>query len=94
MAKRPKSSHDDFLASASDEARRLLLGRRITEVRYLTNEECQRLMWSFSVVALVLDDGTTVYPARDAEGNDGGALHGVAGNGKEFVLPEVLCRRS
>jgi len=94
MAKRPKPSHDDFLAAASAEASRLLLGRRIAEVRYLTNEECRRLMWSFSAVALVLDDGTTVYPARDAEGNDGGALHGVAGNGEEFVLPELLCRPS
>jgi len=39
-----------------------------------------------------LDDGTTVYPARDAEGNDAGALHGVSGDGTDFVLPEILCR--
>jgi hypothetical protein len=92
MAKRPTPSHDQFLAACNAEARRLLLGRRIAEVRYLTAEECQRLMWSFTGVALVLDDGTTVYPARDGEGNDAGALHGVAGDGEEFVLPELLCR--
>ena len=49
-------------------------------------------MWSFTCVVLLLDDGTTVYPARDAEGNDAGALHGVAGDGTGFVLPEILCR--
>ncbi len=48
-------------------------------------------MWSFTGVVLVLDDGTTVYAARDAEGNEAGALHGVAGSGEEFVLPELLC---
>ena len=92
MAKRPKpSSRDDLLAAASAEARRLLLGRRIVEVRYLTDEECRHLMWSFAGVVLVLDDGATVYPAKDGEGNEAGALHGVAGDGKEFVLPELLC---
>jgi hypothetical protein len=40
-------------------------------------------------VALVLDDGTTVYAARDGEGNDVGALHGVTGKGEEFVLPAL-----
>ena len=30
-----------------------------------------------------------VYAARDAEGNDAGALHGVSKSGEEFVLPEL-----
>ena len=41
-------------------------------------------------VVLVLDNGTTVYAARDAEGNDAGALHGVSKSGEGFVLPEIL----
>ena len=40
-------------------------------------------------MVLVLDDGTTVYASRDAEGNDAGALHGVSKSGVEFVLPEL-----
>jgi hypothetical protein len=80
------------MASCNAVARQRLLNRRIVEVRYLNPDECQRLMWDRTSVVLVLDDGTTVYAARDAEGNDAGALHGVAGNGEEFVFPEILAR--
>jgi hypothetical protein len=47
-------------------------------------------MWDHASVALVLDDHTTLYAARDSEGNDAGALHGVSNSGEGFVLPEVL----
>ena len=46
-------------------------------------------MWDLTSVALVLDNGTTVYAARDGEGNDAGALHGVSESGEQFVLPEL-----
>jgi len=93
MAKHPHPpSPDRFMAACTQQARQRLLGRRIVEARYLNADECNELMWGQSGVVLVLDDGTTVYPARDAEGNDAGALHGVAGNGEGFVLPGVLCR--
>jgi len=92
MSQRVRKTHQQFMEACNQEARRVLLNRRIVEVRYLTPDECQRQMWSFTGVAMVLDDGTTVYPARDAEGNDAGALHGVSGDGTDFVLPEILCR--
>jgi hypothetical protein len=92
MSQRVRKTHQQFMAACNQEARRVLLNRRIVEVRYLTPEECGRQMWSFTGAAMVLDDGTTVYPARDAEGNDAGALHGVSGDGTDFVLPEILCR--
>jgi hypothetical protein len=89
MAKRPQSSHDQFVAACNTVARQRLLNRRIVEVRYLNPAECRRLLWDRTSVVLVLDNGTTVYAARDAEGNDAGALHGVARSGEEFVLPEL-----
>ena len=89
MPKRSQPHHDDFLAACNAVARQRLLGRRIVEARYLNAEECRRLMWDRTSVVLLLDDGTTVYAARDGEGNDAGALHGVAGSGAEFVLPEL-----
>jgi hypothetical protein len=92
MSQPVRRSHEQFMAACNTVARKQLLNRRIVEVRYLTPDECRRQTWSFTGVALVLDDGTTVYPARDAEGNDAGALHGVAGDGTGFVLPEILCR--
>ena len=72
MAKRSGPSHDQFMVACNTEASRLLRGKRIVEVRYLTAEECRQLTWSFACVALVLDDGTTVYPAKDGEGNEAG----------------------
>jgi hypothetical protein len=66
-----------------------LLNRRIVEVRYLTPTECRQLLWDRTSVALVLDNGTIIYAGRDAEGNDAGALHGVAKSGEQFVLPEL-----
>lgn len=89
MAKKTSPKHSDFLAACNTVARQRLLNRRIVEVRYLTADECRRLMWNRSSVVLVLDDGTSVYAARDAEGNDAGSLHGVSGSGEEFVLPEL-----
>jgi hypothetical protein len=77
------------MAACNTTARQRLLGRRIVDVRYLNRDECQRLMWDRASVVFVLDNGTTVYAARDAEGNDAGALHGVSKSGEEFVLPEL-----
>jgi hypothetical protein len=89
MAKRQQPSHDEFMAACKAVARQRLLNRRIVEVRYLNPDECRRLMWDCTSVVFVLDNGTTVYAARDAEGNGAGALHGVAKSGEEFVLPEL-----
>jgi hypothetical protein len=89
MAKRPDPNHNDFMASCNAVARQRLLNRWIVEVRYLNPDECRRLMWDRTSVVFVLDNGATVYAARDAEGNDAGALHGVAKSGEEFVLPEL-----
>jgi len=89
VAKQQSPSHEQFMAACNTTARQRLLGRKIVVARYLSADECQRLMWSQTGVALVLDNGTTVYVARDAEGNDAGALHGVSKLGEEFVLPEL-----
>lgn len=89
MAKRKQPGHDDFMAACNEVARERLLGRRIVKVRYLNADECRRLMWDRTSVALVLDNGTTVYAARDGEGNDAGALHGITESGEEFVFPEL-----
>ena len=89
MAKRSKSRPDDFLAACNAVARQRLLNRMIVEVRYLSPAECQQLMWDRASVVIVLDNGMCIYAARDAEGNDAGALHGVLQSGEEFVLPEL-----
>ena len=56
------------------EAKKLLLGKKIIAVRYLGKAECEDMMWHSRPIAFMLDDETWVFPMRDDEGNDGGAL--------------------
>lgn len=55
-------------------AKKLLQGRTITDVRYLSTEEAKELMWDKKCIVLHLDDGNLIYPSMDDEGNNGGAL--------------------
>ena len=51
-----------------------LVGRTIVGVRYLDQDEADRLGWYSRSVIFELDNGTLVWPSRDDEGNDAGAL--------------------
>ena len=51
-----------------------LKGRTITEARYMTKNEAKRFNWYKRAVVLQLDDGNILFPSKDDEGNDAGAL--------------------
>jgi hypothetical protein len=51
-----------------------LLGRRIVEVRYMTDAEMAEHYWTSKALVLVLDNGLKVYAAEDEEGNEAGVL--------------------
>ena len=53
---------------------KLLLNRTIVKVRYMSDEEVDGLGWYAKAIVLHLDDGTMLFPSRDDEGNDAGAL--------------------
>jgi hypothetical protein len=55
-------------------AEELLLNRKIVAVRYMDDQEQEALGWYCKCVVMQLDDGTLIYPSRDDEGNDAGAL--------------------
>jgi hypothetical protein len=60
-------------------------GLTVTEVRRMTEEEQAREGWDRSrhdPVVLVMEDGTTVYAARDPEGNGPGAMFGTDPDGE------------
>jgi len=65
-----------------------IAGQRILEVRNLTRAEKEREGWDDygTVIALVLENGTVLYPSRDGEGNGGGALFGTAPDGRAFTV--------
>ena len=67
-----------------------LVGRTIRDVRRMTPDELAAEAWDAGPgdcpVALVLDDGTRLYPSRDPEGNGPGALFGVDAGGESFAI--------
>lgn len=67
-------------------AKKHLVGRRITSVRYMTDEEAEG-SWSARPVVFQLDDGSIFFPSADDEGNNGGALFGQAADGEELLMP-------
>ena len=56
------------------EAAKYIRGRRIVEVRYMTEEEVEHLGFRRAGIVLFLDNGHYVFPSMDDEGNDCGAL--------------------
>jgi hypothetical protein len=52
----------------------LLVGKKITKVRYMTEAERDEIGWCGRPIVILLDDGTALYPSRDDEGNDAGAI--------------------
>ena len=55
-------------------ATKVLVGRKVVAVRYMTTEEAEAHGWVSRPLVIQLDNGLIVYPSRDDEGNDGGAL--------------------
>ena len=58
-----------------DSAKKLLLGKKIVDVRYMTHKETHDMMWSHRGIVIMLDDGTDFIPQCDEEGNDAGCLN-------------------
>ena len=52
----------------------MLVDRTIKVVRYMTSEEAKESGWSKRPLLIQLDDGLTIIPLQDDEGNDGGSL--------------------
>jgi hypothetical protein len=71
----------------TDKAKSILLDKKIVEVRYLTDDEMEMLGWYNKCVVMVLDDGTLVYPSKDDEGNNAGALFYQKEDCDDYVLP-------
>jgi hypothetical protein len=73
----------------TEKAAAVLLNRKIVEVRYLTEEEMEILGWYNRCVVFILDDDTIVYPSKDDEGNNAGALYFQKENADDYILPVI-----
>lgn len=54
--------------------RNRLVGRKIATVHYLPTKDQQDMMWDGGCIVLVLDDGNSIFPSQDDEGNGPGAI--------------------
>tara|TARA_Y100001970_G_scaffold127238_1_gene157206 strand:+ start:1576 stop:1875 length:300 start_codon:yes stop_codon:yes gene_type:complete len=68
-------------------AEKLLLGRKIVKVEYMSDKECNDYMWYKKPITFILDDHTRIIAMQDDEGNDGGVLTCLTTLGGEEVLP-------
>jgi len=68
---------------------RSVIGKRIVAVRRLTPQEMEAEGWECEregATALVLDDGSLIYPSRDDEGNGAGTLFGSKGGDSFYIF--------
>ncbi len=70
---------------ATQLAEKLLVSRRIKDVRYMTKDEADKMYWSKRPLVIVFDNGTFMFASSDEEGNNGGALF----FGESDVIPTI-----
>ena len=70
----------------AEKMRAALKGRKIIEVRYMTEKEAKDWGWYSRPIVMLLDDKSFLVPMRDDEGNDGGAIHSSAEPHGGYVL--------
>lgn len=70
-------------------AEKLVLNKKIVSVRYLTAREEEMLGWNSRCIVMQLDNGILIYPSKDNEGNDAGALFCENFNEDDNVLPVI-----
>ena len=72
-----------------NQSERVLLGRVIKSIRYLTDEEMELMGWYKRPICFELDNGTLCIPSMDDEGNDGGSLFYQQEGEELSVLPVI-----
>jgi hypothetical protein len=64
----------------------LLKGKKIVDVRYMTEEEADEFGWDSKAIVMQLDDDTLIFPSMDSEGNGPGALFSTV---EPLVIPSL-----
>ena len=85
-----KKNKTDYTKLWTDKFK-FLVGSKIIKVDYMSNKEAEEIGWYKRPIQIHLDNGGTLIPQRDDEGNDGGALWvGLEVGGKDRSLAPVL----
>lgn len=81
-------SKENLKVKWQNHSRKLLVGKTIRHVRYLTDEEMEGCMWYKNPLVIEFTDGTAILSQSDDEGNDGGAYY-YFGKNKQEVIPVI-----
>ena len=75
-----------------EQAKKVLLGKKIVMVRYMTEEEMQETGFQNVGIVIELNDGTIIWPTSDNEGNNSGAIHYAINSDsqKDYVIPNLF----
>lgn len=65
---------NDLAKKWADKAAKHLVGKTISNVRYLTDDELQDLGWYHRSLVIFFNDNSYIFSSADDEGNDAGAL--------------------
>ena len=69
-----KYSRENLKAECGKSTIDLLLGKKIANVRFMTDDEMEDFAWFKAQVVITFTDGNMLVHQSDDEGNDGGAL--------------------
>tara|TARA_Y100000034_G_C6810271_1_gene364080 strand:- start:709 stop:978 length:270 start_codon:yes stop_codon:yes gene_type:complete len=68
----------DLNSTWNKQAKKVLLGKRIIQVKYVEKKECDKYMWTKRPISFMISDDedniTRLIVQSDDEGNNGGAL--------------------
>ena len=70
-----KMSDNELTKYWNDKISKLLVGKRIVKVEYMSKKDAEDLGIDFRPVQIRLENGVWLTPMSDDEGNDGGAIH-------------------
>ena len=63
-----------------------LVGRKIIQIRRMTEDEMEHFGWYSNPIIIRLDNGAAIIPMRDDEGNDGGSMEFIDWEGNAKTL--------
>ena len=70
-----KMSDKELTQYWNDRISKILVGKKIIKVEYMTKEDAEDMGIDFRPIQIQLDNGVWLTPMSDDEGNDAGAIH-------------------
>ena len=69
-----KMSNKELTEHWTKRVEKFLLGQKIVKVEYMSEEDAEDMGWDSRPIQILLENGTSLTPQQDDEGNDGGAI--------------------